>query len=320
VPEPIATWNPARGVWERAETNILCGHSALYSPTFPVSGTMRSGRLYPLPQQARRTAGSESSYLPTPDAGHQRKRTRTSVLLHGLVEDGTLLPTPSANQYECEPETMLERREAQKERGINGNGFGLTTAMAVSLLPTPNASDAWVDDANISEEARIRQYWRDGSPHSTTGSLAKDIRDKLLPTPTADDAKSARNTTANRNKIPVGIHGGETLTDVVVPPKHALLPTPSQADALGGHQSRSGDRKDEPLLGGIHKVLPTPNSRDWKGSPSKAWSGQASLPRATAELNSESSSGDSTSQPSGDGKLDSDGQLHGQLSLDQMGE
>ena len=40
----------------------------------------------------------------------------------------------------------------------------------------------------------------------------------LLPTPTAGDAKSSRNSTAARHKIPpTGIHAGNTLTDILVP-------------------------------------------------------------------------------------------------------
>lgn len=35
-----------------------------------------------------------------------------------------------------------------------------------------------------------------------------------------------------------------------------LLPTPSAADALGGHHTRGGDRAGEPLLGGIRYLLP----------------------------------------------------------------
>jgi DNA (cytosine-5)-methyltransferase 1 len=37
-----------------------------------------------------------------------------------------------------------------------------------------------------------------------------------------------------------------------------LLPTPSATDGAGGHTSRSGARKGEPLLVGIAQLLPTP--------------------------------------------------------------
>ena len=51
-------------------------------------------------------------------------------------------PTPTANQFECEPEIFLARREREKAKNRNGNGFGLTTAMAVRLWPTPNVQDS----------------------------------------------------------------------------------------------------------------------------------------------------------------------------------
>jgi hypothetical protein len=47
-----------------------------------------------------------------------------------------------------------------------------------------------------------------------------------MPTPTAGDAKSARNSTANRSKLPpTGIHAGDTLTDYVT-----KWPTPTARD------------------------------------------------------------------------------------------
>jgi hypothetical protein len=45
----------------------------------------------------------------------------------------------------------------------------------------------------------------------------------------------------------------------------SLLPTPSVADADGGHVTRGGSRSGEILLGGIAQLLPTPTSRDHKG-------------------------------------------------------
>lgn len=53
----------------------------------------------------------------------------------------SLLPTPTANNYECDPEVFLPRRERLKAKHMNGNGFGLTLGMAVRLLPTPQARD-----------------------------------------------------------------------------------------------------------------------------------------------------------------------------------
>lgn len=42
-----------------------------------------------------------------------------------------------------------------------------------------------------------------------------------------------------------------------------LMPTPSAADGLGGHRSRSGDRSDELLLPGVAlSLMPTPTAQD----------------------------------------------------------
>ena len=60
MPKPIAQWNPARDVWETDELTF-CGHSAVYSETFPSSGMTRSGVAYALPTWAPPTDGSASS-------------------------------------------------------------------------------------------------------------------------------------------------------------------------------------------------------------------------------------------------------------------
>ncbi|HLP97622.1 MAG TPA: hypothetical protein VK149_04175 [Sideroxyarcus sp.] len=62
----IATWNHARGVWETSQVNLLCGHSELYSETWPTSGMTRAGKAYVLPRQVHRINASEFSSLPTP--------------------------------------------------------------------------------------------------------------------------------------------------------------------------------------------------------------------------------------------------------------
>jgi hypothetical protein len=58
----------------------------------------RSGVAYALPTSAPRTDGSECSsspILPTPDATHGRKTTRTGDLLPAVVEK--LFPTPTTD-------------------------------------------------------------------------------------------------------------------------------------------------------------------------------------------------------------------------------
>lgn len=71
--------------------------------------------------------GVVEALLPTPRATRGGSATETV---------GKLLPTPSANQFEVDPERWQERRrQLMADPDVrNGNGFGLTTAMAVSVL------------------------------------------------------------------------------------------------------------------------------------------------------------------------------------------
>ena len=68
MPQPIATWNPARDVWETDLGSLLCEHSVVFSETFPTSGMTVAGTAYELPTSAHHTADPASSLLPTPEA------------------------------------------------------------------------------------------------------------------------------------------------------------------------------------------------------------------------------------------------------------
>lgn len=99
-----------------------------------------------------------------------------------------------------------------------------------TLLPTPRATDGTKGGPN---------------QRGSSGDLMLPSAVALLPTPIVGDARQARNSTATRRRTPpTGIHGGNTLTDI-------LLPTPSVADTQGGRKSRSGARSGELLLNGI---------------------------------------------------------------------
>lgn len=77
-PQPIAQWNPARDVWETDQLSI-CGHSDVFSETFPTSGMTAAGTAFALPTSALRTdVSASSSLLPTPSVadamgGHERR-------------------------------------------------------------------------------------------------------------------------------------------------------------------------------------------------------------------------------------------------------
>lgn len=105
MPERIATWNPARGVWETENADPHCGHSAPYSATWPVSGSMRSGSAFRRPAWTPRTSESEPSSL-----------------------RGPLMPTPTSSDGTGGPGVTPKRT----------GGMNLRTA--VTLLPAPVAS------------------------------------------------------------------------------------------------------------------------------------------------------------------------------------
>jgi hypothetical protein len=95
--------------------------------------------------------------------------------------------------------------------------------------------------------------------------LTREIGSGSLPTPTVGDSKSARNSTANRSKMPpTGIHAGDTLTDYVT-----LWPTPSARDWKSETCSPEFQAKRMAHTRGkalsVMALLPTPTAHRWDG-------------------------------------------------------
>jgi len=236
---------------------MLCGQQVPFSGIWPVSGSMRSGRLYPPRGGGRRTGASVFSSSPG------------------------LLPTPAAGSFNDgeSVESWQARNGRLRALGINGNGMGTPLAIAVQLLPTPNATDS---QGGIREVPETRTHR--GQDH------------------------------------------GPRLRDLAP----ALLPTPSVADATGGHVTRSGSRKGEPLLGGIAMLLPTPTARlgddTSRGADPARYKGPQSLNGRRSNLDDciaavEAKSpwlGALTGPPSPGGRPSPDGARPGQLSLGEQ--
>ena len=142
---PTAIWNPARDVWETPNTeSLFCGHLAVYSGTFPPSGTTRNGALFGHRMSVHHTSvpGSSSSptdaMLPTPvtqpDTGNGHAR--------NLGKEAALLPTPVAQPSHNSPEAHLRKKPGRAIVTdlsiIVENGLLVTGG---ALLPTPTASD-----------------------------------------------------------------------------------------------------------------------------------------------------------------------------------
>jgi hypothetical protein len=315
VSEPIATWNRARGAWETPETNLFCGHAALYSPTWPTSGSMRNGRLYPPLRSGHLTAVSASSsspgLLPTPRpqvggggaAPDPLSRLRSPENPGGfspnLMTAVSLLRTPTAQ--------LAENGGSQHPAKRKAGGHGPTLADEVEhLLPTPNATDGNGGPRTVPERRTSR-----GKDH---GPRLRDVAPVLLPTPTT----TQRGPDAN---LETRVGAGPNLHSAVT-----LLPTPSVALATGGQASRSGERIDEMLLTGIARaatsgtLLPTPAAHDSANTPEnhlrkKPGRSQVTSLQIVVDYGLLSSGGRIPS-PSADGNEPSDGQLLLPLNLD----
>ena len=189
---------------------------------------------------------AEHLLLPTPVAApsgnspeeHLRKkpgRTQVTDLAiiaeNGLIETGGLLPTPRATDG---------TKGGPNQRGSSGD---LMLPSAVMMLPTPRAT-------------------RGGSGTETMYALGAERSDDdrpqgevLLPTPQAHDSgkgKTPEQVAAMRARG----HGVANLNETAEN-ELTLLQTPSVADGLGGHLTRSGSRSNEKLLPGQAKEMAT---------------------------------------------------------------
>jgi hypothetical protein len=138
--------------------SILCGHLALFSQTWPASGSMRSGVVYPPPPSEPPTNASGSSSphgLPTPRARDWKDGGKDG--LHEQVRK--LFPTPRASDGE---------KGGPNQRGSKGD-LALPSAVA-QLLPTPRTSDSHGGGSTVME-----------APTCEPPSAAS-----LLPTPTSN--------------------------------------------------------------------------------------------------------------------------------------
>ena len=137
------------------------------------------------------------------------------------------------------------------------------------------------------------------SEHPTPERLTSGLDCSSLPTPSANDTTGAEDQAQRKNRGA----GGPMLRDLPT-----MLPTPSAADGMGGHASRSGDWSDELLLPGLVKTfLPTPTTQHASGGYNPDWGHGMTLLDAAKEI--VQWTGPTTRQPYADGKA-SLGDLH----------
>ena len=212
--------------------DLLSGLSDVWSETWPTSGTWADGSVYASPTwaDAMDASGSSSSpVLPTPNAGNNENRQSAGFGMNLGAGDRrplTLLRTPTAQLAINGGSQHPDKRKA--------GGHGPTLADEVEhLLPTPRASDG-----------------TKGGPNQR-GS--KGVQ--LFPTPAAcnpNDGEGAETWLARRERVKLTAQNGNGMgmpLSIAV----QLIPTPSVADAAGGHERRGGARGGELLLKGLAK-------------------------------------------------------------------
>lgn len=316
--QPFAWLDNESGQWldSNASADLFSEQSPLFSGDWPISGSMRSGRVYQRPTSAHLMADSVSSSSPgrakllsTPDTVPEAPNTGSNSHKAGNVvglgnQVMSLLPTPvtdpqSANGHARDlggEVKLLPTTTAMDSEASGGNAprsVTLTDAVVRTrlgadenprhLLRTPAAAEA---------EGGPRDRNRPGATMRLSDQIREEIDDgniSLLPTPSVSNSHG--NDRNGRGEVVTDLAiiaenglietGGRLLPTPMVgssnPAAHGqisgdfraamdrvmseitLLPTPNVAMAEGGQTSRSGDRKDEKLLGGIATEAAT----DW---------------------------------------------------------
>ena len=191
-----ATWNRVRGVWEKNQVSLLCGHLVPFLETWPTSGMTRAGAVYVLPTWVPLTDDSESLSLPTPRASRGASGTETMYKLGGERNDENrpqgqvLLKTPTSQLAVNGGSQHPDKRKA--------GGHGPTLADEVEhLLPTPAAMNPNDGESVETWEARrvaTKERVNNGNGFGTP--LASAV--KLLPTQKASDAMMGTPSTTGR--------------------------------------------------------------------------------------------------------------------------
>ena len=179
--------------------NILCEHWGLFSATFPTSGMMRGGKLFPLPLLAHRTDVSAYSSLPTPTvsdqytdnlaSSQQSDGSMHSVTLAQIVNRPDLLPTPTA---------QAAKHGSTPDETANSHGSNLWDVTV--LFPTPTVVDLGNNKTIDEWEAWTdKQRVKHGNGNGHGASLSIEAQ-RLLPTPNATDGVKGTNHSPEHRK------------------------------------------------------------------------------------------------------------------------
>lgn len=167
--QPAARWNPNRDCWENGDTDLLSGHSVVYSATLPTSGMTHAGLLYKPLMWAHPTTDAASSSPPNPE----------TTTPDSPAQTGALMPSP---------------RASDTTGGIPHGQGGPDLRWTVALLRTPMADEAGGGPLHPDTAKQRGQTLRlMGQILALTGDL--------LPTPTVDDASNLTRTSGDYQSL-----------------------------------------------------------------------------------------------------------------------
>lgn len=141
--DPLAVYDHVTSCWKTSVVSLqLEGLSTPSSVDWPRSGTMRGGRVYPLPMWGRPTSGTESGLWP-----HRHPFPTPSAVSYGTGGNGSATNTNSRGRPSLE--TMAKRLPTPNTQDAKGagswksrlEGKQMQLHQAVRMLPTPTVQD-----------------------------------------------------------------------------------------------------------------------------------------------------------------------------------
>jgi len=261
--------------------------------------------------------------MPTPTANRGRNETanrRPGSAHHDgrtLVDAAEqLLPTPQAYEADKGGSQDPDKRRA------TGHQVYLSDVIEQALMPTPRSTDGGPNARGSAGDPMLSGIAAQlptptgqnshGNRTNNRGELLLPGLADRLPTPAARDWKSGASNLLGTNARPLNemIETGMSS---------ALMPTPGASDGAAGVTSRSGDRKNELLLGGLTRTLAAQSPSVGAAPRSLTLSGETALAEYTTAMLARISLGSSenvtTRKRSGRGKPSPDAQHPSQLSL-----
>lgn len=158
----IATWNPARGVWETDQPNLLCAHLEVYWEVWQQSGITLNGKAYALPTLAQLTGVSASSLLRTPS-----------------VTDST-------------GGAISEKQARERGRMVKIADQAAELAFMNGLPVSPTITESLLGTSTVTNSPISQKYRRDQSPN--LGEFAEEIASldiELMGTPRTSSKNAA---------------------------------------------------------------------------------------------------------------------------------